>query len=100
MDSGCHRARVSIILTGEQNVSRAGFSTMKATRIASAITPLSQFIRIGAICCGWALKMGDLISSIFGKSSSVLIGIAPPIPIASPPGRSPRFMKSPAIFYG
>ena len=46
MDSGCHRARVSNILTGEQNVLRAGFSTMKATRIPSATTSLSQFIGV------------------------------------------------------
>ena len=58
MDSGCHQVWVSIILTGEQNVLRTGFSTTKPTRIASTIIPLSQYIRIGAACCGRELEVG------------------------------------------
>ena len=44
MGYGCHRVRVSITLTGEHNVSRTGFSTMNATRIASTLTPLCRSI--------------------------------------------------------
>ena len=39
-DFGCHRVWASITLTGAQNISRAFFNTMRATRIASTITAL------------------------------------------------------------
>ena len=95
MDSGCHRARVSITLTGEQNVSRTGFSTMKPTRIASTITPLSQSIRIGAACCGWELRMRGLIFSISGKNSSAIIRHRPADPNSLSPGRVTAIYEEP-----
>ena len=94
MDYGCHQARVSITLTGEQNVLRTGFSTTKPTRIASTITPLSQSIRIGAACCGRELE-GGLISSICGKSSSAQYRHLPNSPNSLSPGKVTAIYEEP-----
>ena len=94
MDSGCHRARVSITSTGEQNVSRTGFSTTKPIRIALTITPLSQSIRIGAACCGRELEAG-LIFSICGKSSSAITGISRNSPNSLSPGKVTAIYQEP-----
>ena len=94
MDSGCHRARVSITSTGEQNVLRTGFSTTKPTRIASTITPLSRSIRIGAACCGRELEMG-LISSICARSSSASYRHLPNSPNSLSPGKVTAIYQEP-----
>ena len=94
-------SRVYITLTGEQNVSRIGFSTMKATRTASTVTPLLSVYRIGVACCGWELRMRGSIFSISGKnSSSSYRHIAPPTPIASHPAGSRRSIRIPMAFCG
>src|SRR5450755_2164051 len=98
MDYGCHRARVSIILTGEQNVSRTGFNTMKRTRIALTLTPLCQSIGIGVACSGSELRMRGLTFSVSVKNSSSTIGIDPPPPIDFYPAGTRGFIRMQIVF--
>ena len=76
------------------------FQQMRATRMASTITALCQFIGIGPACCGWARKMVGLIFSTSAKNSSAVTRIVPATPIVSRPGGSLRFIKTPMAFYG